>query len=477
MKHQQRLMPVGRAGERMVHLMKKPRREDLVATSGERFTYVLYYFGQLIFYMIVTGFLQLFLNNIAIPAAIVGTIMIVTKVWDAVNDPIFGVIVDKAKLKGGKYVPWLRISVFLIPVTTILIFCIPSSLSLQLKVILAAGAYILWDTSYTLADVPIYALPTTMTSNIDERDRMYINSKFAVFVGGLLATIAVPILFPAIGWPMTIAILSVLGFLTTFPIAFKAKERFFTEVANPSFMELMRYLVRNKYLLIYHGALILVSLSSTASPVQSFFAIHNLGGTEYISTIALIATVPMILAVVAAKPLLNRFDKVHIAIFCLLASPIIGIAMYFVGYGNLAALYALIAVRAVFGAMSVVLVAMFSADCAEYGNYVTGGRAQGIAFSIQTFTAKITAALSSAICMFLLAIFGFVEGENVQQSASTISAIWSLYTWVPTITAVLAAALLGVGYKLRQKDVAVMIRVNKGELEKDEAAGLMSRNY
>jgi len=457
--------------------MKKTGREDLVATRGERSTYVLYYFGQLIFYMTVTGFLQLFLTNIAIPAAIVGTILIITKVWDAINDPIFGVIVDKVNLKKGKYIPWLRLSVYLIPITTILIFCIPAGLSLQVKIILAAGAYILWDTSYTFADVPIYALPTSMTGNIDERDRMYINSKFTAFIGGLLATIAVPILYPQIGWPLTVIILSVLGFLTTLPIAYKAKERFFTEAENPSFTELMRYIIRNKYLLIYTGALILISLSGTASPVQAFFAIHNLGGAEYISIIALIATVPMILAVFAAKPLLNRIDKVKIAIFCILASPVIGIIMYFVGYENLTVLYALIAVRAIFGAMSVVLMAMFTADCAEFGNYITGDRAQGVAFSIQTFTAKVTAAISSAICMFLLSIFGFVAGENVPQSDFTKAAIWSLYTWVPVITAVLAALLLAFGYKLRQKDVAVMIRVNKGELTREDAASQMTRSY
>jgi len=457
--------------------MKKDKDVGQTATSGERFTYVLYYFGQLIFYMIVTGFLQLFLTNIAIPAAIIGTLMIITKVWDAVNDPIFGVIVDRFSLKKGKYIPWLRISVFAIPVTTILIFCIPSEISLQLKVIFAAGAYVLWDTAYTLADVPIYALPTAMTSNIDTRDKMYINSKFTAFIGGLLATIAVPIFFPIIGWPATIIILSILGFLTTFPIAFKAKERFFTDVKNPSFMELLRYIVRNKYLLIYNGALILVALSNTASPVQSFFAIHNLGGTEYISTIALIATVPMIIAVFIAKPLLNKIDKLYLAVVSILAAPLVGVVMYFVGYENLTVLYALIAVRAIFGAMSVVLVAMFSADCAEYGNFVTGDRAQGVTFSIQTFTAKITAAISSAICMYLLAIFGFVAGENAPQSEYTISAIWSMYTWVPIITAVLAALLLTFGYKLRQKDVAVMIRVNKGELSRDEAAKTLSRTY
>jgi len=417
------------------------------------------------------------LTDIAIPAAVIGTIFLVTRVWDAINDPIFGVIVDKVNLKSGRYIPWLRISVFAIPITTILIFCIPSDLSLQVKIILAVGAYMLWDTSYTLADVPIYALPTCMTSNIGERDGMYINSKFTAFIGGLVATIAVPILYPSIGWPLAVIVLGILGFLTTFPIAFKAKERFYTEPQNPSFMDLIRYLGRNRYLLIYFGALILVSLSGTASPVQGFFAIHNLGGPEYISVIALIATVPMILAVFVAKPLLNKLDKVHIAIFCILASPAIGILMYFIGYDNLMVLYLMIAIRAIFGAMSVVLMAMFTADCAEFGNYITGDRAQGVTFSIQTFTAKVTAAISSAICMFLLSMFGFIEGANVQQSESTIAAIWSLYTWVPAITAVLAAALLAVGYKLRQKDVAYMIQVNKGELTSEEAATKMSRKY
>ena len=457
--------------------MKTNNNTDLIATTGERSTYVMYYFGQLIFYIIVTSFFQLFLTNIGISAAIVGTILIITKVWDAVNDPIFGVIVDRVNLKKGKYTPWLRISSVLIPITTVLIFCIPSGLSLTVKIILAVVTYVLWDTSYTFADVPIYVLPTTMTSNTGERDRMYINSKLTAFIGGLIATIAIPILYPAVGWPIAVALLAVIGMATMLPIGFKARERFFIEDENPSFKELMKYLVRNKYLLIYHGALIVLALANTASPVQAFFAIHCLGGPEYISVIAMIATVPMIVAVIIAKPLLNRFDKVYIAMACILASSLLGVVMYFTGYDNLIVLYALIALRAIFGAMSVVLVAMFTADCAEYGNYVTGERAQGVTFAIQTFTAKITAAISSAICMFLLGIFGFVSGDNVPQSARTVTAIWNLYTWVPLITGVLAVLLLAFGYKLRQKDVAYMIGVNKGELSPEEAALQMSRTY
>jgi len=457
--------------------MAKGKGFDLVTSSGERFSYILYYGGIIIYYMIVTSFLQLYLTNIGIPAAIIGTIFLITRIWDAVNDPIFGVIVDKVNLKKGKYLPWIRISTFLIPLTTILIFSIPADFSLQVKILMAVGSYMLWDTAYTLADAPIYSLATAMTSHIDERNRLYINAMITTFIGGLLATVAVPLMFPAIGWPATVAILSVLGISSMLPVGFKAKERFVVKDQNPSFGDLMRYVVRNKYLLIYHGALIIVSLAGTASPVQAFFAIHHLGGTEYISIIALISTIPMVVAVFVVKALINKFDKVYLAVACLLGGGLTGVLMYFVGYGNLMVLYALIALRAVFGATNIVLIAMFTADCAEYGNFVTGDRAMGVTFAIRAFTAKITAAISSAVCMFLLGIFGFVEGENVVQSETAVAAIWSLFTWVPIVSGAVAAALLAVGYKLRQKDVAFMVSVNKGEMTREEAVAQMSRKY
>lgn len=458
--------------------MSKKDQGITYTSSGERFSYVLYYFGQLIFYIIVTSFLNLFLSDIGIPAAIIAGLLIITKVWDAVNDPIFGVIVDKVNLKRGKYIPWVRISTFLIPITTVLIFCIPSTLSDPVKIVFAVGTYVLWDTAYTLCDIPIYALPTSMTANIGERDRLYINSKLTAFLGGLLATIAVPLLYPNLGWPIAAILLAVLGLLTMLPLCFKAKERFFVnEEKNPSLKELAKYLVKNKYLFVYHGALILVALSNTASPAQPFVAIHCLGGPEQMAIIGLVAMVPMIVAVLVAKPLLDRIDKVFVAIACMIGSMLIGVILYFVGYESLVLVYVLVAFRAIFGGMSVVLVAMFTADCAEYGNFRSGERAQGVTFAIQTFTAKMTAALSGSIFMLLLGIVGFVEGEGVVQTAEVVSSIWVLYTLIPLVTGVLACLLLGFAYKLRQKDVAIMIRVNKGELTSEEAESLMSRKY
>ena len=182
-------------------------KKQFTTTKGERVSYGMYAFGAILSYYVIMSFLQLFMTDLGIPAAMVGLIFIFAKVWDAINDPVFGVMVDKVNLKGGKYKPWLRIAGLTIPVTTILLFIIPSGASIQVKVIWSAVAYVLWDTAYTMYDVPMNAIVTAMTENQEERNKLYSLNSFCVYLGGILVAVLVPMLYPAIGWPLTILIL------------------------------------------------------------------------------------------------------------------------------------------------------------------------------------------------------------------------------------------------------------------------------
>lgn len=91
-----------------------------MTTGGERFSYGLYFLGQNIFYIFIYLFLEVFFTDVGIPAMTVAIIALVVKVWDAVNDPIFGGILDGIRLKKGKFLPWLRISLIALPITTVL---------------------------------------------------------------------------------------------------------------------------------------------------------------------------------------------------------------------------------------------------------------------------------------------------------------------------------------------------------------------
>ncbi len=79
-------------------------------TKREKISYGLYFMGQNVFYGLI-GYMTTYFTDIGITAALVAIVALITKVWDAINDPIFGMIMDKVNFKKGKFLPWLQISV------------------------------------------------------------------------------------------------------------------------------------------------------------------------------------------------------------------------------------------------------------------------------------------------------------------------------------------------------------------------------
>lgn len=144
-----------------------------VVPGGEKFSYYFYFTGQNVIYSLVAYNLMTFLLLQGVDPALSATVLICVKVWDAINDAVFGTIFDKVKFKSGnKFVPWLRISVALIPIATILLFCLPADISGGGKLAWLAVFYVLWDTAYTLCDAPLYGSITVLTGNLGERDKM-----------------------------------------------------------------------------------------------------------------------------------------------------------------------------------------------------------------------------------------------------------------------------------------------------------------
>ena len=91
----------------------------------EKISYWVYFFGQNMFYGLVAINMQTFFSDIGITAAAIAVIMFFTKLWDAVNDPLLGIIVDKVHFKSGRVLPWLRISLPLITIRSVFFFFIP----------------------------------------------------------------------------------------------------------------------------------------------------------------------------------------------------------------------------------------------------------------------------------------------------------------------------------------------------------------
>jgi Na+/melibiose symporter-like transporter len=236
----------------------KTKNPEWMTTSRERLSYYSFFMGQDAIYAIVTTFLTTYLLFQGINPVKSGLVMLAVKTWDAVNDVIFGVIFDSVHFKSNKkFLPWLKISTYFIPVTTVLIYVTPSNTSETFKLIWFAVAYILWDTAYTLCDVPIFGIVTVMTERLDERTSLLSYKSIWSGVGAGVATIIGMVLVgEKVGLTFGLAalIVAVFSFISMIFLNSNVKERVVSTEEEEKFTmrRMFRYLFKNKYLLIYY---------------------------------------------------------------------------------------------------------------------------------------------------------------------------------------------------------------------------------
>ena len=469
------------------------KHPEYMTTKKERLSYWTYFVGQNIYYNITAAFISTYLAMQGIDLAKVAVVLLIVKVWDAVNDPIFGFIFDKVKFKNGqKSLPWLRIATALIPVVTILLFSIPSALSETGKLVWFGVAYLLWDTVYTLTDVPAYAMLNTMTDNLQERNTLL--SVNRVFSGGgvLIYGVVLPLLISeqvGMSASMAVAIMAIFSAITMVPLSVNCKERNYNpdlEDENFTPRQMFSYLKSNKYLLIYYGGYMATDALKTFNAVLLFASFYLFGNSLFSIVLNILNMVPGVFAAMAMPTLLKRFDKFKTLFWCNILCVVLGLVIYFAGYDNQGLFLTLTVIRTVPMSIVGILAFMFTPDCAEYGQYKSGISAKGITFAIQTFSVKITGAISSSLALFLLGLFGWISVEaesfeqlaamNIQQSPAALNGLWIVYALVPVIGMILSTFFY-LGYKLNDRDVQIMAKCNSGEITKKEAEHLLSRKY
>ena len=471
----------------------KKENPNYMTTKKERISYWTYFVGQNIYYNITAAFISTYLAMQGIDLAKVAIVLLIVKVWDAINDPIFGYIFDKVKFKSGqKSLPWLRIATALIPVVTIVLFSIPSGLSELGKLIWFGVAYVLWDTVYTLTDVPAYAMLNTMTDNLQERNTLLSVNRVFSGAGVLIYGVVLPLLISeSVGMSasMAVAIMAIFSAITMIPLSVNCKERNYKpEDEDESFSprQMLQYLGKNKYLLTYYAGYCATDALKTSSAVLLFVSFYLFGNSLYSIVLNILNMVPGVFAAMLMPTILKKLDKFKTLFWCNIVNIVLGLVIYFTGYDNQALFLTLTCIRTVPMSIVGILAFMFTPDCAEYGQYKSGISAKGITFAIQTFSVKITGAVSSSLALALLGLFSWVSVEaesfeelaalNIQQSAGALNGLWIVYALVPVIGMIISTFFY-LGYKLNDKDVQIMAKCNSGEISREDAEKLLSRKY
>ncbi len=455
-------------------------QKGFVTSKKERFAYCLFFLGQNILWG-YAGYVETFLTDIGIAAATAGLLLLVPKLWDAINDMIFGYLIDRTRFKNGqKFIPWVKIGVSAIGLTTIALFAIPESASQAVKVTWFLIAYILFDISYTILDAPAYAVTTVMTSDVQERTSIIAGGKLWAMVGGVVATLLVPMLRPVLGWFVGCIVFVAVSVIMMVPMMFSVKERHGENAVaeeNPGFREIIEYLMCNKYLFVSLVAMLLLGIASLEQKMAIYMGRICLGQENMATLVAAGAAVSVILVSAIVPKLSKKWDKFYVLCAGLAFTVVTNIVAYFVGYDSIVMALVMTMLKCSGLGFWSVVIYMLIADTVEYGTYKTGTRAAGISFSLQTFVAKLKNGLIGTVVLFSLSAVGFVEGENAVQPAGVADGVWALFCLLPAAGFAIALVILLAFYKLRSDEVQVMSLYNNGEISREEAESKLADKY
>lgn len=438
----------------------------------------------------LTGMLTTYLLMNGIQLAQVAFVMVAVKLWDAMSDTFFGVIFDKVRFKAGRSLPWLRVAMIIVPVLTIIVFNIPNGLTPGQKLIWFALSYVLWDTAYTISDVPIYNLVTLMTTSTGERNSILSIARMAALVGTFISSMVATFMVSEQGgftFGMTAIVLAALMFLLMLPVSFTAKERVqqVGATATHTLKQMWQYVRANKYLQRYYLYYIIAGITWTSSAVDLFVSYYFFG-SALVSTLTMLAmAIPMALLAPLMGVILKKIDKFKLFFLSAAALSVTTLFVYLGGTKSLPLYLALIALRSIPQGIVLTLNLTFTPDVVEYAKFSSGIDARGIAFAIQSFSGKLIS-LAQPLGLFVLGLFAWapiqarsfadLEKLAIQQSATALNGLWLVAELLPAIGAGLALILL-LFYHLNDHDVQLMAEVNAGKRKRADALEKLSRKY
>ena len=145
--------------------------------------------GQGMIYAMMSSYISdYYVNILHLPLMFVLLLMLLARVWDAINDPLMGIIVDRHETKWGKLKPYILFAAAPVTILTILMYVSPN-MSITELMIFSAVVYVLWGMCYTMADVPFWSFPNVITPNPDERSHVVSFSEIWNSVGSALPEI------------------------------------------------------------------------------------------------------------------------------------------------------------------------------------------------------------------------------------------------------------------------------------------------
>ncbi|MDC7250090.1 MAG: glycoside-pentoside-hexuronide (GPH):cation symporter [Sphaerochaetaceae bacterium] len=411
---------------------------------SEKITYSTGILGQNLIYNLMAMYILFYFTDILlIPASIASIIIIIASLWDAVNDPIMGMIADNTRSRWGKFRPYLIFGSFFIGIITVLNFS-NGFTNYNSKIIFAAVTYIFWGMIFTSCDIPIWALSSVVSSSSKQRDQQVTFGKVGATIGVVISSVlSVPILNMFGGERSSTAyfylalIFAGTGCLLMFITGLFSRERIKPNKEKTPFRENIKTIIYNKPLLLLMVALFVVNfINSIRQSVQIYFAVYTWGDANYMTLIGLSLVIGMLFGMILSPFLLSKYKKRSIYIITCIIASVVSAIPYFIDYSNVVLGLIFIGLSFLFSGIAMIVTTSMLMDTIDWAEYQNNFRSEGIVFSMNTFLTKLGATISRVILGISLVVLKYVE--NAPRTEKLQSGFSFMVFIIPSIAFILA---------------------------------------
>lgn len=444
--------------------------------------------GKDMVYALSASYTMYFYQDVlGLSATFVGLILMIARIFDAVNDPFMGVLVAKTRTRWGRFRPWLFTGTMLNALVLYALFAAPNLEGSGLMVYFSA-AYILWGVTYTMMDIPYWSMIPAVTKTVSDRESMSVVGRTCAGVGSALIAMLTMLLVGVLGgdneragFRWVALIVAVIFVISEILCCVFFKENSQSKMETASVKDMFSALFRNDQAMVVVICIVLINsaLYLTSNFVIYFFK-YDFGGEGWKGDYTLFSTVggaAQIFGMMVLYPLLRKklsgtgVFKLSL-ITALGAYSLLLVICLFGLSGSLPLLFIPDVLVFACNGMLSVLTTLFLSNSVDYGQLKTGRREESVIFSMQTFVVKAASGVAVFLTGIGLDIIGLQgntdeTGPIAAQSPETLLGLRLMMTVLPMVVLSIVLIMFGKKFTLTDNRVKEISEELKSKENKD----------
>lgn len=423
-------------------------------------------FGCNMSFAFINNYLMVFyVTCMGIKAKHFAVIILLAKIFDAINDPIIGGICDASKPgKDGKFKPWIKWASLPLLVSSILMFIYAPNAPYALKIAMCLGLYCVWSVAYTSVNVPYGSMQSVITTQSDERSSLSTWRS----VGAMLAQIPVMILLPKLVYDSKtsnprgnvfiyiVGVMGLIGFISFILLRKLTTERVEPTVNNVqkfNYFKTLASFFKNKPMMgVTISSVAYLALMMTVTNSMQYVFMCYFKNTKIIPIATIIAGLPIGLGIVITKPLLKKFTKKQLCTYPFAISAVAAGIATFVRFDNPYVWIAFIGVSMFGTCFYLTLMWALVADCIDYQEEKTGRREEGSIYATYSLFRKIAQGVGASIIALSLDLTGYSEKlDALSQAEGVPEKIYTMTSALPLIGALICLCSMHFLYNIKDK--------------------------